>query len=450
MKKILLICNYFSPENEIASIRLTKFAKYLIRKGYQVETLVEKKDLELKDQILSSDSKNIPVYYVENSVWMKRLDKVYFFLTKKYREKRYNRISDRTIYNAETKSDEFVPFEIAYPGLGTLDLLMVLLRQYDLFLAGKDFLRKRSKGFDVCFSSYGNYFGHLAGEYFKRMNPEKLWIADFRDPVYRLKFTPKYILPLVKWYENAIYERCDRITVVTEKMSAMIPRKFFDKKRCITNGFDREDRKIAFGLDQKFSDKFSICYTGRMYGGWQDLSTLFFIVRQLIDEGSIDSDHIEFRYAGTGFDIFFGQAAKYALSSYCKNYGFVAREKSLQIQNHSVLLAVTISDYKRRPEGIITGKVLEYMSAGKPIIAIINGDLEKNELADIMRKTKLGCAYEAFYDKRDRENLKKYLKRQYCLFKHRKKIHYSPREAALSKFDYDYLTDQLIEVIESK
>lgn len=445
-----MICNYFAPENEIASIRLTKFAKYLVSKGYQVEVLSEKKELKVKDQILAEDAKSIPVHYVENSSLVKNIVKVYNFITKRYREKRYDDVSHRRVYNTETKLYEFVPFEIAYPILGTLDLFMFILRQYDLYLASKSFLQKRSVDFEVCFSSYGNHFTHWAGEYFKNVNPKGIWIADFRDAVYRLKFTPKYILPFVKWYENKMYRKSDRITFATKVMSAMAPKEFFSKIRCITNGFDSEDRKFQLNPTENYSDKFSICYTGRMYGGWQDLSTLFCIVRQLMDENIIQSEDIEFRYAGTAFDVFSRQAAKYGLTSYCKDYGYVPREKSLQIQNNSILLAVTISDYKRRPEGILTGKVLEYMSARKPIVAVINGDLEKNELAEIMRKTKLGCVYEELYDHRDRKRLKSYIKRQYCLFKHGRKVHFAPRESELEKFDYRYLTDQLIDVIESR
>ena len=44
-KRILIVCNYFAPENVIASVRITKLAKYLRYNGYDVEVMAEKRVL---------------------------------------------------------------------------------------------------------------------------------------------------------------------------------------------------------------------------------------------------------------------------------------------------------------------------------------------------------------------------------------------------------------------
>ena len=43
-KNILLICNYFAPDNTIAAVRTSKLAKYLRQSGYEVQVIAEKKD----------------------------------------------------------------------------------------------------------------------------------------------------------------------------------------------------------------------------------------------------------------------------------------------------------------------------------------------------------------------------------------------------------------------
>ena len=69
------------------------------------------------------------------------------------------------------------------------------------------------------------------------------------------------------------------------------------------------------------------------------------------------------------------------------------------------ILLVSSFDYQSNEGGVITGKALEYMSANKPIIAIINGDIEHSELADIIQKGNLGCAYEEAHDEVDDRKL---------------------------------------------
>lgn len=39
MKKILIACSIFAPDNEIASVKTTKIAKYLLKSGYDVEVI---------------------------------------------------------------------------------------------------------------------------------------------------------------------------------------------------------------------------------------------------------------------------------------------------------------------------------------------------------------------------------------------------------------------------
>ena len=52
MKKMVIVCNHFAPDNTIAAIRITKFAKYLQEHGYEVTVIAEHKDDDIEDEIL--------------------------------------------------------------------------------------------------------------------------------------------------------------------------------------------------------------------------------------------------------------------------------------------------------------------------------------------------------------------------------------------------------------
>ncbi len=447
MKNVLLICNYFAPENEIASIRLSKFAKYLREYGYQVCVLAEKKELKIKDGILLRDVAGIPVQYVENSLWLKKADAAYMRLTKNYRERNFADVSSRMKYSRKAGQIIFYPFEKRHPAIGTVDYLIKLVKQYNLYRNARGYLKHAASRTDVCISTYGGYFGHFAGNYAKRQNRRMKWIADFRDPVYRFNFDPALFAPAAVLFENWACLRCDEIVTATKGMAKKLPRRYWKKLHCITNGFDREEKRYHTGPAS--CGKFVISYTGRMYGGMQDVSVAFQAIRELADEGTVDLGLLEFHYAGTGFAIFRGQAAGCGLESCCVDYGSVEREASLAIQSGSNLLLMAVWDYKCQTIGALTGKILEYMQHDIPVIAIINGDVEDNELARVVRGCGLGIAYEQSHHARDIAILKGYIRMQYLRWQEGKGPQLNRDRKQIAKYEYRYLTKKLIRVIEA-
>jgi len=57
--KILLIIYYFAPHNNIATVRTTKIAKYLVKNGFEVDVICGQS--EIIDPILLSDTKIIKI-----------------------------------------------------------------------------------------------------------------------------------------------------------------------------------------------------------------------------------------------------------------------------------------------------------------------------------------------------------------------------------------------------
>jgi|GEM_PF-2499452 len=450
-KKILLICNHFAPDNTIAAVRITKLAKYFSEYGYCVDVLTECKPEDLEDRILSDDVKSIKVYFAYPSYARKKAGDIYSSLIRPVREPRYNNIEDRIHYDARTGVKRFYTFQETYPIIAALDYSVTISKNKGLFHSVKGFLRS-SCDYDYCIASYGEYFGLYAGLYYKKHHPKTKLITEFRDPVFKSVSTPIYYRPYAEYIEKASWKNSNLIVALSNQMKTNIPMPYRKKAVCVTNGYDRNDRKFCLGK-YKSENKMTFCYTGSMYGGVRDISVISRAISELINENLIASEDIEIRYAGSksASEFFFIQADKYGMGYLCKYFGNVERIEALDLQSSSDILLLSAWDYKDDNVGNITGKALEYMSADKPVVTVINGDIEKGrqELGIICEEAKLGCVYYESADKEDYPKLKNYILSQYNTFKSGSKTLHNPDYNVLKRFSYDNIVKEYIKLLEN-
>lgn len=449
-KRILLISNYFAPDNTIAAVRTTKIAKYLIQNGYYVEVIKEKQDSLAIDESLREDSKNIKISYAINSKQYKRIKKFYDKLFGAIRIKRLNNLDNRIRINPRTGKREFYPYETAYPLLGSLDYIMEQMKQFDLFRSIKRELREK-ESFDYILTSYGDSFCFFAGKYYHKYHRNTKWIFDIRDAIYRYKFVPDYIKFIPQLYEKYVWKNSDCIIGVSKAICKRVPAKYRYKVHCVTNGYDWDDRKVTANVGRLETDKMNFVYTGSMYGGLMDLSVFFKGIGKLIEKGELKREKIRIHYAGnaSAYEIFKSQAEKYLVADRCVTHGKLNREQALELQQGADILLVASYDYKNNEGGVITGKILEYMSAQKPVIAIIMGDIVKSELAMIIHNTQVGIAYEEANDKMDFDKLCEYIKKQYTHYTLGENLEYYPRKEELEKYDYKKIGIRLSNIIKN-
>ena len=449
MIRILAVCNHFAPDATIAAVRMTKLARYLKEHGYEVTFLAEKKKQGGFDEILAENAEGIKVVYAENSESFSKFLDRYKRWIKPYKDKRMSDLSNRKKINKKTGHVEFYPFETAHPVIGSLDYLIEFARQKNLFSSVKIYLKKADE-FDYIITSYGDAFSWFCGCYCKKNYRNIPWHFDIRDAIYRYKFIPDYVSFIPRRMERIVWEKADVITGVSKGICARVPSIYRQKVHLLTNGYDmadyRPDNRIR--LNEK---KLNFVYTCSMYGGLQNLSCLFKAVGELAAEGKMSSHDMEFHYAGneSAYEIFKRQAREGNLDKNCVYHGKLARSESVNLQHTADILILASYDYEQNKGGIITGKVYEYMMAERPVVAIVTGDIKSSEVANIIRKTNIGFAYEEVHHNTDYKKLKEYIMLQYRSKFNDKGASYFPDKKEIEKYSYSHIGRRMVKIIEA-
>lgn len=253
------------------------------------------------------------------------------------------------------------------------------------------------------YSSYRPYADHFICYLLKRKFPQLYWIADFRDlhvdPILQQAFMPKF----QEWCNRKILSHADLITTVSNGLSRHL-QKYSDRVYVLRNGITRYTQNTQPGFS-----RFTLCYAGSLFQDYRDPSLLFRAISELVRDGRIDPDKIQLIYAGKDNDLYSKYIGWYDLQSVFRDEGLVSMQEARELQNRShinILLTYASSEL----DGNITGKFYDYLTAGKPILALIKGEPDR-ELMEIIEELNAGIAIMA--EEEELEKLKKFLLEQY-------------------------------------
>ena len=199
---------------------------------------------------------------------------------------------------------------------------------------------------------------------------------------------------------------------------------FHSKKTiAIPNGFDEEDYTESVPL----TPKFTITYTGNIYPGKRDPMPLFEAIAELKQEGKLSLDDLEVRFFGSNVaETLSPLVEKYSLWDFVKMYGFVSFSESIKRQKESIVLLL-LSWNDPRDRGTLTGKVFEYLGAGRPILALA---FKGGEIDNLLQES--GCGIVANEVDEIKDILTKWLEE----FRQCREItsHYSPNEEVIKSY----------------
>jgi len=193
------------------------------------------------------------------------------------------------------------------------------------------------------------------------------WIADFRDPWTSIGYHKKLRLTKSSQakhqaLEKGVLLKADKIVVTSKttktEFEAITPKPI----KVITNGFD--DELPPTELDSEFTiSHIGSLLTGRNpLGFWQAL-------QELVAENETFKKAVKVQLAGVVGEEVLQSIKAVGLEDYVEQLGYLSHDKVLETQQKSQLLLLLEID-SEETQGIIPGKLFEYLNAKRPILAI--------------------------------------------------------------------------------
>ncbi|TKD66188.1 glycosyltransferase family 4 protein [Flavobacterium sp. ASW18X] len=207
---------------------------------------------------------------------------------------------------------------------------------------------------------------HLIGQKLKRKSGVTWW-ADFRDPWTTIGYHKKLKLTRLaanqhKRLERQILLAADGLLVTSDKTKLEFQNMTKTPIHVLTNGYEIEPKPTI--LDQKFT----LAHIGSLLTDrnpialWQALS-------ELVKENYHFAQELQLNLIGVVGEDIKDSLAFYQLEDYVTYLGYLGHEEVLEHQAKSQVLLLLEID-SPETQGIIPGKLFEYLIAKRPILAI--------------------------------------------------------------------------------
>jgi glycosyltransferase involved in cell wall biosynthesis len=240
----------------------------------------------------------------------------------------------------------------------------------------------RREGIDAVVTTSPPGSVHLVGAAARRLTDAR-WIADLRDPLvanqHRRDDTAaaRARQAANEQVARLVARNADAISCVSEAIAdevrALGPRGVV---RTIANGCDFDD---FAGLEYRPAERFRITHAGSFFGKRDPRPFL-----QAFHDANLDA---VVRFVGDFRSSDREWAESLDLGDRLELVGYVSRTESLRLQRDSEALLLLVPDAAGRGKGVLSGKVFEYLAAGRPILAVVPPD---GVAAELVRETGAG------------------------------------------------------------
>lgn len=378
--RILIVSVFFPPQNSIASLRPYSWAKYWTQWGHDVTVLTTPKPvLSSNSPMPCQEFKLLEVPVPDLKILRSAIN-----------------VSN---FDENCERDNFRKEKIGF----LRRLLNTLQNRYGIFnqcrfpdkhdlWARRAFYAVSKKEWDIVVTTAWPYSTHFVGYYLKKNRKTCYWILDWRD-----LWTDNHLyngLPILRNLEHvleyAFHKKADVITTVSDPLASKLREKSNTKVSVIYNGFDPDDYN-SLPVERIFPSDgvFRIVYTGTIYLGKQDPSPLFATIRILSNKNLVTPEQLQVIMVGRNANVT-GIAKSFGVENYVQYQGFVPRQDALRMQRDANAL-LFLEFEAPGVEGILTGKLFEYLFSDPPIIAI--GISKSSSAGKIIVETNRGNTY---------------------------------------------------------
>ncbi len=382
MKKVLIITYYWPPSGGGGVMRWLKMSKYLPEQGWQpiIYTPENPDPLIIDDSLLSEVHPD--TIELKTNIW-EPYD-IYRKITgKKDSEKlKAGHISEASSGDWKNRLSVFIRGNFLIP-----DPRMFWIRPSIKYLT--KYLIENPV--DLIVSTGPPHSMHLIALGLKKRFSKVKWIADFRDPWTDIDFYDK--LKLTKWadknhkrLEKKVLKKADHIVTVSPGCAKDIEKIAGKTVHIIYNGFDPQD----FNFSETIKDNsFTISHFGA-FNIDRNPKALWKSLGELAKENKDFASELKIQLIGQTHESITNSIDAEGLT---KNLVLVNhlphREGLLKISTSNILL-LPLNDAPN-VNGILPGKMFEYMALKRPILAI--GPLEA-DYARVLKKTESGFCHE--------------------------------------------------------
>lgn len=365
--KVLIITYYWPPAGGSGVQRWLKFVKYL--QNFDIEPIVytvDNANYPKEDKTLLNEvPKNIKI--LKQPIW--EPTDLLFWKKNNKQKKGVSNVSNGGFLSF-VRGNFFIPDPKVFWVNSSVKYLQKIID---------------SSKIDVIISTGPPHSMHLIAQKLHQKNNLK-WIADFRDPWSNLYYNKDFNqLSFAKnkniKLEKSVLKNADCILTVSNTLKKEFL-KTAKRVEVITNGFDDEVvTKNIIRLDKKFT----ISYIG-LLPKQSNPTVLFKVLEKLCLQDSSFKNDLQINFIGDIVNDVKQDIQRFNLSENTRFLGYLPHHKAIEYQKKSQVLLLLIPNVLNN-EGILTGKLFEYLTAKRPILAI---GPEKGDLATILEETNAG------------------------------------------------------------
>jgi glycosyltransferase involved in cell wall biosynthesis len=373
---VLLIAHTFPPYNTSGSVRAAKLAEYLLECGYDVR-VISGRPLPYPETLLSSFPKNrvTPTHW---RVIEAPLDVL--------RARLGHRVGRQTSSGPDGGPSR--PSLAARAVVAYRSLLSIPDAKAGWILpataAGRRLFRSWQPG--LIYSTALPFSSHIVAARLAKAAGCP-WVGEYRDLFsgnpYREVWRARARLD--EAIERRTMSSASALISVSPLMTDYLARMHKKPAVTIMNGFDPADFERAPDLTAEFdSAKIAIIYTGIIYPGRRDPSLLFEALRRL----GRDRHRFDVRFYGQSLEGVTDAARRFGVEDIVRTFAPVPYLTSLGLQMAADVLLLLLWDSPFE-KMVLTGKLFEYVGAGRPILSL---GCEDGAAAGLVRERALGLA----------------------------------------------------------
>ncbi len=366
MRRALIITYYWPPSGGSGVQRWLYFCKYL-------------KDFGIDPIVITVDEKKASYRFIDTS---------FNELVKDIEVYRTNTREPLKLYSRLISGNRHTAIPIGFSGESKPSFFQKISRAIrgNLFIPDSrvgwvPFALKKAReilskeDINLIITSGPPHSSHLVGLRLK--NEFKVtWLADFRDPwtdLYYNKFLYRtsYALIKDKKMEQMVLDKADLVLTVGPSMRQHLIQKGgidANKVSFIYNGYDEADFKgIEYSIDPFF---YTICFVGMLTESQPITSFLIALKYFYVNNHSI-CKHLKFRIVGNVSKEIIQEIELVVPDLSVEYIGYVQKSRAISYMLSADLLFNSLAEMGNS-ELLISGKLMEYIAANKPILCLGN------------------------------------------------------------------------------